>query len=101
MSFNENIITKATALALIGSSSYILGISICIKKKITSHVILKRGYKKSQYLLSFFVYFIFTIILYFAGVGSVEWSLWLTKCDTYWATGYLSSSHRTDLYFSY
>jgi len=71
-SFNENVITKATALALIGSSSYILGVSIQSRGKCRPPIQLKRKYKTLQYLLSYLVYFMFIILLYFAGAEMIS-----------------------------
>jgi len=65
--FNENVITKATALALIGSSSYIVGVCLLFHKKNHSQIKLKNNSKAFQLILSCFVYCMFTIILYFAG----------------------------------
>ena len=66
-SFNENVITQATALALIGSSSYILGVNIALRKKCRPSIKLKKKFKTLQFLLSCFLYFMFVILLYFAG----------------------------------
>jgi len=66
-SFDETVITKATALAVLGSSSYILGVSICLRKKYPPPIQRKIKTEKLQYLLSYLVYFIFAVILCFTG----------------------------------
>jgi oligosaccharide repeat unit polymerase len=71
-SFNEAVITKATALALLGSSSYILGVSICLRKKYPSPIQLKIKTEKLQYLLSYLVYFIFAVILCYTGTEIIR-----------------------------
>ncbi len=69
--FNENVITKATALALIGSSSYIVGVSLLAHEKHHSQIKLKNNYKALQFIFSCFVYFMFIILFYFAGTEMI------------------------------
>lgn len=69
MSFNENIITKATALALIGSSSYILGVSFQFKSAFHSPFKLQKNHNSLQFIMSFFTYGAFVVVLFFAGAA--------------------------------
>lgn len=68
--FNENVITKATALALIGSSSYILGVSMQCRVGGPSFK-LKRKYNILQYFLVFFAYIMFIALLLMGGAQMI------------------------------
>lgn len=65
--FDDNIITKATALALIGSSSYVLGVGFQFKGVFHSPVKLQKNLNALQFIMSFFAYGVFVVLLYFAG----------------------------------
>ncbi|MBN1365152.1 MAG: O-antigen polysaccharide polymerase Wzy [Syntrophaceae bacterium] len=68
-SFNEDVITKATSLALIGSSSYILGVSFQLKEKLNSPVKLQKNLNALQFIMPFFAYGVFVMLLCFAGTA--------------------------------
>lgn len=69
LSFNFDVITQATSLALVGSCSYILGISALAKKEVRPSVV---GTSKINYIIEVLdkgLVILFSLILLFGGVN--------------------------------
>jgi len=67
LSFDHQIITKTTALALLGACSYNFGVLLRFRKEKRAVDASNTNFAILQFLLSKWVYFIFIIILIFAG----------------------------------
>ena len=70
--FNPDIITKATALALLGAASYNLGVILLIRKRDFSNSAINTNFKTLQIILYSLLYISFFILLLFGGIGLIK-----------------------------
>jgi len=72
LKFNQDIITKATALALVGSSSYNLGVLLNVRKKVIKIETLNFNIKTIQFFLSVLLVILFFGLVAFGGTSFLQ-----------------------------